>query len=67
MGRGGELRTGEQSIQIVGRGVVGWAGSDFVQGQFKMASMRSEMPICTPSRLSEVTPSLPLSQYHLVV
>ena len=32
--------------------------------QFKMVSMRSEKPICAPPRLSEVSPTLPLKQFH---
>ena len=36
----------------------------FSSVQFKMVSMRSEMPICAPPRLSEVSPTLPLKRFQ---
>ena len=32
--------------------------------QFKMVSMRSEKPICTPPRLSAISPALPLKRFQ---
>ena len=36
----------------------------FSSVQFKMVSMRSEKPICAPSRLSKVSPTLPLKRFQ---
>jgi len=36
----------------------------FLSVQFKMVSMRSEIPICAPPRLSDVFPMLPLKQHQ---
>ena len=36
----------------------------FSFGQFKMVSLRSEKPICTPPRLSEVSPASPLKRFQ---
>ena len=36
----------------------------FRSAQFKMVAMRSEKPICAPSRLSEVSPTLSLKQFQ---
>ena len=35
--------------------------------QFRMVSMRSGRPICTPHRLSGVSPMLPLKQFQMLV
>ena len=38
--------------------------SQFIPVQFKMVSMRSEKPVCTPPCLSEDSPTLPLKQFR---
>ena len=39
----------------------------FSSVQFRMVSVRSEKPICTPPRLSEVPPTLPLKRLQCFV
>ena len=42
--------------------VVQFSSVQFSSVQFKMVPARSEKPVCAPTRLSEVSPTLPLTE-----